>query len=91
MQPWNVLGRVGIWGIRQSLPDEHGVIDTLELWGCTEVPDRGNTSGGVLDKIMLGEDQIRGDDFGEDIDQLLDRDTTGSRAVPEFVQVVVDS
>jgi len=90
VQPWDVLGRIGIWSVRQSLADEHGVINTLELRGCTEVPDRRNPSGGVLDKIMLGEDQTRGDDLGKDIDQLLDRNTVGSRAVPDFEQVIVD-
>ena len=84
MQPRDVLGRVGIRCVRQSLSDEHSVIDALELLSRTEVPDRGNPSGGVLDKIMLREDQIRGDDLGKDIDQLLDRDTVGSRTVPDL-------
>ena len=91
VQPWHVLGRVGIWGIRQSLADENSVLDPLELRSRAEVPDGRNSSRGVLDEIMLGQNQILGDDFGEDVDQLLDRDTVGSRAVPEFEQVIVDS
>jgi len=91
VQPWNVLGRVGIWGVRQRLADHHSVLNSLKLRGRTEVPDRRNPSGGVLDKIMLGEDQIRGDDLGENFDQLLDRDTVGSRAGPDLEQVIVDS
>ena len=91
VQPRNVLGWVGIWSIRQSFADEHGVIDSLELRSCAEVPDGRNPSRGVLDEIMLREDQTRGHDLRENIDQLLDRDAVGGRAVPELEQVVMDS
>ena len=91
MQPWNVFGWVGIWGIRQSLADEHGVTDTLELRSRTEVPDRRNPSGAVLDEIVLREDSIRGDDVGEGVDQLLDGGTVGTRPVPNVEHVIGDS
>lgn len=91
VQPCNIFGWVGIWGIRQCLADEYCVIDTAEFRGRTEVPDRGNTSGAVVVEIMLREDSIRGDDVGEDIDQLLDGNTVGTRIVPDVEHVIGDS
>jgi len=91
VQPWNVLGWVGVWGIRQRLADKHSVIDSLELRSRTEVPDGRNPSCSIADEIMLREDQTRGDHIGEGSDELLDRDIAGSRAVPEVEQVLVDA
>jgi len=91
VHPRDILGRISIRCIRPGPSDEHCILYPLELWIRTEVPDGGNPSGGVADEIVLSEDQVRGNDFGEDIDQLLDRDVSGTRAVPEAEQVIVDS
>jgi len=91
VQPRNVLGRINIRSVRQSLSDEHGVVNPLELLSCAEVPDGRNASSGVGGEKVLRQDHVLGNDVGEGLDQLLDGDTLGARAVPEVEQVVVDS
>jgi len=68
VQPRDVISRVGIRCVRRSLPDEHGVVDALELLRRAEVPDGRNPSGGVLVEIVLREDHVRGNDVGDGLD-----------------------
>ena len=56
VQPRDVLCRVHIRYTRQDLPDEHSILDPPEPWGRAEVPDGGNSSGSVIDKVVLTED-----------------------------------
>jgi hypothetical protein len=83
VQPRDVLGRISIRCVCQSLSDENGVLDPLELLSSAEVPDGRNPSGSVLGEVVLRENRVRRDGVRESIDQLLDRGTPRARAVPE--------
>lgn len=58
MQPRDVLGRVRIRCVRHNISDEHRVGNPLELWNRPRVPDRRDTSGPVVDEIVLAKDRV---------------------------------
>lgn len=90
MQPRDVLGRVRIRYIRQNLCNDYGIGDSLKLWGCPKVPDRGNPSSVITDEIVLVGDGGRRVGAGECLDQILDGDIFSLRTVPEVEQIVLN-
>jgi len=91
VQPRDVLCRIGIRSACQRLSDEHGILNPIELLSRAEVPDWGNSSSGVVDKVVLGEDHVWGNDTGEGHNQFLNGSTSDARAIPQVEQIIVDS